>query len=394
MKKNNIVIPYLKEGIFLTTLFVITFSLFLFNSCRERVQTKCKDCLIIHASLEEDEVSLEKLFHKIEIIPLETTDNSLIQSIKGYDYLNGKHYIFDQGQAILFCFDEEGNYLNRIAKKGQGPGEYKLIYDFALNPQKGLIHMLSPFKKILSYDFDGKFVKTYDLTDEKFNSIQKMEILDENSFVVWTSSKDNQDWIYIISQETGQIENSFLQNYYLYNTWSSSVFHTYNNDIYFSLHLFNIVYKVTREGLTEDYEWDFGNKTMDISRYDLITSMRNINKDSETVEQKLISGEIGYEFWRNYQNQDYYFALLRFNRKYSKHVFYNKKTGKSTFFHLTTEGIQLYPLYFTDDYMIGMLFYDHREKLLDCPLLDEANKQKLLSFKYDDNPYLVRYYFK
>jgi len=91
----------------------------------------------------------------------------------------------------------------------------------------------------------------------------------------------------------------------------------------------------------------------------------------------------------------YYCALLRFNRYTIKTLFYNKKTKKSFLFHKTTEGIQFRRiLYFGDEYMIHAINYEDREVLLDCPLMDEANKQKLLSFDFLDNPYLVKYYFK
>jgi len=299
----------LKMGLFKNNtcfFLVLVFAFSLFTACRKEKQAKCKDCLILHASLDEEEISLDKLFYKIELIPLETTDNSLIQLIEKYDYLNGKHYIFDEVQAILFFFDEEGKYLNRIAKKGQGPGEYKLIYDFALNPKEELIHMSSPYKFIYSYDFEGKHVKTDDLTSFDFLSIRNMHILDDKYFVLWANGRDdNHDWIYMISQETGQIENSFFQTNYLYNLWASDVFFTYNNEIYFSRGLFNIIYKVTKEGLEEAYEWNFGKKTMDISRYDLITSLKNITRDLKTLEDKLKSGEIPYENFRNFQNKHY-----------------------------------------------------------------------------------------
>ena len=379
----------------LHVLFMFVFAVCIFNSCKNEIQTKCKDCLILHASLEEEDVSLNRLFDKIELIPLETNDQSLISKIEKYDYWNGKHYIFDERQFILFFFDEEGHYVNRIAKRGQGPGEYNFVYDFALNPSKGLIHLSSPHKYIYCYDFEGKHIKTYDFT-LSLPGIQEMAILDDDFFIIWTSnSLDDHDCMFIISQETGKIVNSFYKNKSVYNKWTSNVFRMYNNDTYFHLWLFNTVYKITKDGYTESYEWNFGNETMDIMRYDIFTSVQNLNKDMDNLEQKIQNGVIPYEITRNFQNLHYYCAQLRFDRKTEKTVLYDKKSGKSIFFELTTEGIQFFPiLYFGDEYMISALNYDDREKLLDCPLLEETDREKLLSFKWDDNPFLVRYYFK
>jgi len=376
-------------------LFIIVFSFFLFNSCQEAVKPKCKDCLILHASLDEEVISLERLFDKIELIPLETTDNSLIRYIGKYEFLDGKHFILDDTQYILFIFDEQGNYINRIARVGQGPGEYRYIYDFSLNPQKGQIEMLSPYRLIYCYDFDGKYLKTYDMSEISSTSIQRMQILDNENYIIWYPPLDGFDGLYIISQETGELVNSFWQDIYIINSWSSDVFYKYNDEIYFYLHLYNTVYKVNKEGVEEAYEWYFGDKTMDISLHEISTGIYNMNKDNENLMKKIEDDDRLYQCIRNYQNKHYYYVQLRFELKKYKHLFYNKITGKSCFFESIIEDFPFNPVYyFQDEYMIGTLNYEYKDKLLNCPLIDEENRQKLLSFKEDDNPYLIKYYFK
>ena len=377
----------------LICLFIIVFTFFLFNSCQKAVKPKCKDCLILHASLDAEVIDWEKFLDKIELIPLETTDNSLISYIEKYDYFEGKHYIFDGSQYILFIFDENGNYLNRIAKKGQGPGEYRFIYDCAINPQKGQIEMLSPDRFIYCYDFNGIHKKTYDLTSVNPFGIQQFQILDDEEYIIWAPPYDGEDGLHVISQETGKSLNSFWQDIYIINSWSSNVFYKFNNEVYFSLPLYNAVYKVKKEGLEEAYEWYFGEKTMDIKRHKISTGMYNYNRDVEVLVDKLERGVILYDCRRNYQNKKYYYVQLRFRfeTQINKSLFYEKKTGKNFFFE--THGTSPF-LYFQDDYMIGVLNYKNIDKFLNCPLIDEENRQKLLSFKEEDNPYLIKYYFK
>ena len=399
--KNSFTIHYRKKSYIESKKIILlsftAFVFFFFNSCRKDVNVKCKDCLILHASLEEKKVPLEKLFNKIELIPLETTDRSLIAYIDRYNYLNGKHYILDKKQVILFIFDEKGQYLNRIAKKGQGPGEYTLIYDFSVNLKKEQIEMLSPYGFIFCYDFNGNFIKKFDLTFLKSHAFHSMEILDDENYILWSTPEDNEDGIRIVSQETGKVVNSFWQDLFIINSWASNTFYTYNNDTYFSLSLYNTVYKVTKEGIEDAYEWHFGDKTVDISKHNISTGMYNANADYETLMQKLENNEILYDFRFHFQNSQYYYAQIRFGgtpKGKWKSLFYNKKTKENFLFENIIEGLRLMPLYFSDEYIIDILRYKDKEKLLNCTLLDESNKKKLLDFKEDDNPYLIKYYFR
>ncbi|GHT51970.1 hypothetical protein FACS189440_21530 [Bacteroidia bacterium] len=351
--------------------------------------------MILNASLDEESIPLERLFDKIELICLETTDNSLIRNYVKYDFLDNKHYILDDSQSILFIFDDKGNYIDRIARIGQGPGEYTLICDFSLNLKKEQIEMLSPYRFIYCYDFNGNFIKKYDLNFLHLPSLQRLKVLDDENYVLWSVPEDKLDGICVISQETGEILNSYWQDIFIINMWSSNVFYSYNNKTYFSLALYNTVYEVTKEKVVAEYEWNFGNKTMNINQHKISTGMYNYQNDSKNLAEKIKNRIIQYEFIRNYQNKQYYYAQLRFEMKYHKHLFFDKNTSETFFFESPLEGIRFNPiLYFSDEFMIGILNYKEKDKLRDCPLIDETNKQKLLSYKEEDNPFLIKYYFK
>jgi hypothetical protein len=94
------------------------------------------------------------------------------------------------------------------------------------------------------------------------------------------------------------------------------------------------------------------------------------------------------------QNAHYYYTVLRVEpgMDINKHLFYDKKTGKSRFFYKTTEGILLNPLCFTEDYLICELEYENREMMRN--VLSEEELKKLDAFSYDDNPFLVKCIFK
>ena len=51
-----------------------------------------------------------------------------------------------------------------------------------------------------------------------------------------------------------------------------------------------------------------------------------------------------------------------------------------------------FPLYFGDDYMLTDVFYENREQYKS--ILPESEYKKLENMKEDDNPYLLKLYFK
>jgi hypothetical protein len=58
------------------------------------------------------------------IIPLETTDDCLIANIDKIEIKDERIYVMDQLAQSVYIFDMNGKYLNKIHKRGQGPGEY------------------------------------------------------------------------------------------------------------------------------------------------------------------------------------------------------------------------------------------------------------------------------
>ena len=75
------------------------------------------------------------------------------------------------------------------------------------------------------------------------------------------------------------------------------------------------------------------------------------------------------------------------------HVFYDKEKQKSFVFDNISDVCPMsYPLYFGDDYILTDIFFDEREKWKS--ILPASEYQKLEQMKEDDNPCLLKLYFK
>lgn len=108
----------------------------LLSSC----SVKNSDQKVLYVDItKEKELTASELFNKIEIIPLETTDKSLITAIGRIIEYDDRYYILDDRIAVLFCFDKQGKFIYKIDKNGNGPDEYSLIYETIIKPENNLI---------------------------------------------------------------------------------------------------------------------------------------------------------------------------------------------------------------------------------------------------------------
>ena len=71
---------------------------------------------------------------------------------------SGRLYILDQGEAHVYVFDPDGNYIKSIGKKGQGPGE--LHMPFTMTVTSGQELMVEDFRsEIIFYSLEGDFIR-------------------------------------------------------------------------------------------------------------------------------------------------------------------------------------------------------------------------------------------
>lgn len=97
---------------------------------------------------------LSDIAENIEYIPLQTTENSLIDAFT-LKILNvgDRIYIQNGGMAgEILCFDINGKFLFKISNEGRGPEEYDFISDFDVSSDNKILTILSgSTRKLVSY---------------------------------------------------------------------------------------------------------------------------------------------------------------------------------------------------------------------------------------------------
>lgn len=90
-------------------------------------------------------VSFYDIFSRIDLIPLETNEESVLNFSTGAPekmMLSENRFYFLEKEGVLI-FDADGRFINKIHKLGKGPGEYLLLSDCNVNRYTGDVELLS-----------------------------------------------------------------------------------------------------------------------------------------------------------------------------------------------------------------------------------------------------------
>lgn len=116
-----------------------------------------------------------ELFADIQVIPLETTPESLIRQITQIKYFEERFYIHDYSRSCLLVFDSKGHFLFALNEKGNAPGQYLNLTDFEIDKiHKNIVILCAVSNSLYFYDLEGKFIKNQKLPNiiGAYNSFQ------------------------------------------------------------------------------------------------------------------------------------------------------------------------------------------------------------------------------
>ena len=160
-------------------LFILSFVI-CFTMCTPKPQM---DNAIFVDLDQPEKASLFDYFRTIELIPLETSSDILVNGFSKIIVHQDYYYALDKPLCQIFVFDKTGKFLFKIGTKGQGAGEYAFIEDFNINPFSGNIEILEPYGRIHTYDVLGNFIKTKRIAYPAFKVAHSLAALDSATYV-------------------------------------------------------------------------------------------------------------------------------------------------------------------------------------------------------------------
>jgi hypothetical protein len=290
----------------------------------------------------------ESKFLKKESIELYFSDSILIPAYSTLILEKENFIIFSNRTYQIFRFTGNGDFINFIGKRGNGPNEFIEMRDVRYNIDKNQIEVLDN-KAILKYSPGGNFIKksnipypafTFSFEDDCYWFYLGNNISASDYKLIRTDTNFVERKNYLPARKKGLpiIENNFNKSEYL--TFRES----FNPDLY----------RMTEKELVNSYNIDFG-------RFNVAD---NLLDNQATLVEKLEN--IEYCIARSYMENEIYIFLLVIKytpKKLEPDLFYwiiNKTNEEETIIHIkdfNEESYLLYPQILTDD-AIYFLGYD------------------------------------
>ena len=331
------------------------------------------------------EIMLNELASDIRYVPLETTDDCL---------MNNEFYIMQYtGEDIItsgiFHFDKNGKFLNKIGSKGQGPEEY--LQDlFAFGDWKNKLLYVQNWTTLTCYGFDGTFVRSIPTPQLNMGAAG---LFDENHILysndIYYADKANPIQLYMVDSQNGKTVSKWRghleenKKYGMILT-SRDFMYNYDNSLFYKPALENVIVKILSPKKRQlVYKFDCSGKDIDVS--------------ADEVDPKKRFQFLSV-YWAKETAQ---YLFVNYGMKnISRLGIYDKE--KKTFTNVTIKdnlagGYDIHPAWTSDDNHLLMVYYaggllQDKEKRYSTGLLPERKKELdelLKNIKEDDNPVVI-----
>lgn len=237
-------------------------------SCGERAAQPVEATVVaVRPDAISDTLLFSALFSECTMLPLETVSEAMVGEVSGLLRYGGGYLVRDDQTQSVYFFDGRGRYLNRICRRGKGPGEYIKMDDVAIDPSDSSIVLLSTLpRKLMWYTSDGVFLRESPLSVYA----ESMAVAGDSVILYANSHSGNEDRFQLyVTDRTGKILSRFLpydsvKNYPISMTINHSHPFTKTSDgkLLFSMPLDERIFTLAGDSLQEKYRLDFGSYTL------------------------------------------------------------------------------------------------------------------------------------
>jgi hypothetical protein len=195
--------------------------LFALVSCKKSGNTESQDVRFpktIHLNISEaitDSIDLSLIAEKVEYIPLQATDSSMLNYIDRFCIT--KDYFFIEEGGCVLKFDKNGQYIKRLYKIGRGPGETS-TRSFTVDESSELVYVLDIYNgDVKVFDFNGNFIKSIhepiNIPKQRTASIGYFN----NKLVVTTAQFPKVKILYALFDLSNYSIQKLFDNHYIYD---------------------------------------------------------------------------------------------------------------------------------------------------------------------------------
>ena len=345
---------------------------------------------------------------KIELVPLETNDSSLLHKYGKvmYDKETDVYAVYTRDQ-VIFTFSGNGDFISNSKKmQGQGPDEYYMVVDMKFNPYLKGIDLLNPYGTIYTYISDFKLLGRRKIKPE-FPIDHLMALnLEEYIFTypfLWTNQE-----VAFANLKTQQVYNAdYSGTISSGNSMAKDCFYKIGDDFYFIPPGINYYfYRIDTKGmkLIPIMYLDFGD--LEIKEADLPGRAMGKRVDSDEERARVVKeAQERAQFLRHsnnhivplikFFNDDYvYVYFVKSTQGAGSNFIYNRKTKKSFLTKEDKPFIMNFCFGIVDNVLLSIRQPEYVSRLVDRRLMSTEEIYKMEQLKEDDNPVIIKYYLK
>ena len=144
----------------------------------------------------------------IQYIHLETTDDCLIGKITDAIFTTNYILILDEQKQTIWIFNQNGKFLNKISRKGNGPEEYYYLYKLEFDKKNNQIAALDLWNhSILYYDLNGLFIRKV-----KFEMvISDFKIIPQGGYIISNAGESKPEAGIYLTDKNGKIIQNLIK---------------------------------------------------------------------------------------------------------------------------------------------------------------------------------------
>lgn len=404
-------------------LFYILFSL---TGCSKEKQLEEYPVIdIVNNAGKYQRVYCSDYFSSIELIPLETRSDCLLDFRFLYDILIKDNIIFLQGEGRLYAFDGSGKFRNKIGEKGQGVGEYQYLSDFFANTDRPTIY-IADYTRISEYDFSGTFIRAFKVPKIDDISFFGFSYAGDDLFIGHSVYNGKNKYKYGLFDRNGEMVQAF-PGYFLFErdfAWSGLYDFALDpirvdNRLYLKDYVNDTIYQLANSNLQPAYVFGLGQYIFPIEYLETFHRPNPIPNHAFIIRS--LVGMPNFFFYQFYfpdsfstpKSKPVYNPILKENRSYDGLVYGLYDIEQQTNILLDTDqhlqkgmindmngGLSFIPRYYAGDGIVVDVWnveemkdmltdeYFASQKIKDAQAHQKL-KEILRNLKDDDNPVLV-----
>lgn len=381
-------------------------------SCNKRVNNRGVNIETISVdNAHKDDLSF---IDSIQIIPLETTDSTLVKGKQLFQYLEKpKLFLIFDANSTVFLFDHMGKSVSNSAHcYGEGPKQYPLIVDAEYDSYTNTINLLNPTRGgiIYRYDLHFNWIDQLFLNDKNGLFGRILSVIDKDLYAVTPIlKKENDSQLGIYDLSVGNNPQSTVvappkDNFVVRMNMMQKVFTQTDTALcytpkYMDYHFYR--YDITKRHFSSIYRLDIGKDAF--QKEDLYDRFGKGTSDNAWKSGNIIIDKDRYLLSSHYMlpitrliSDNYIYIRFACNRE-SYHFIYDRRSKESCL--ITPDAdIRFYGGFCLKDNVIYTLAeaYEINKYINEsCKrFMSDDMYRKLETIKEDDNGVIIAYHLK